>query len=553
MRRFTLLALSIALAGCATAPTAPLPPEWFGTLDPFAEHAIYFVVTDRYANGDPNNDQRTQGGAHPTFELKRTCPDGTVDAIGYMGGDFRGLLDHAGDIKQMGFGAVWITPVIDNPNEAFTGGDPITCDSFLTDRGKAGYHGYWGMNFFREDEHLVSAGLGFKEFASGMRGQGLKVVLDIVANHSSPAFTMPVKQPGFGQVFDQNDRLVADHDNLKPEQLDPRNPLHTFYNRKPDLAQLGDFNGDNPAVRDYLARAYLHWIEQGADAFRIDTIRHQPFSYWRDFSQRIRSQHPGFFMFGEAFDSKPENIAAFTKPENGAISVLDFPLKDAMLKVFENAGSDYAELDQPLYLTDGPYHNPYELATFYDNHDMARMNASDAGFIDAHHWLFTARGIPVIYYGSEIGFMRGRKEHHGNRNYFGPERIAESRSHPIRQALTAIAKVRGETIALQRGLQLNLSIKGDHAVFVRVYAHQGVEQTALVMLNKGSAPATLRADRYLPIGDYREALTDARVASDGAIEASVPANGARVFVVNQVAKDRASTAALVRAMTRKRR
>ena len=77
--------------------------------------------------------------------------------------------------------------------------------------------------------------------------------------------------------------------------------------------------------------------------------------------------------------------------------------------------------------------------TFYDNHDMARMNASPSGFIDANNWLFTARGIPVVYYGSEIAFMAGNKEHEGNRNYFGPENIARAEANPIHAALAKIA------------------------------------------------------------------------------------------------------------------
>ena len=92
--------------------------------------------------------------------------------------------------------------------------------------------------------------------------------------------------------------------------------------------------------------------------------------------------------------------------------------------------SGFEQLAAALYLQGGPYANPYELMTFYDNHDMARLDASDEGFIDAHNWLFTARGIPVVYYGSEIGFMRGRAEHAGNRNYFGQERVDAAAGNP---------------------------------------------------------------------------------------------------------------------------
>ena len=340
-------------------------------------------------------------------------------------------------------------------------------------------------------------------------------MLDIVGNHGSPSYSMPEKQPGFGQVFDDSGVLVADHQNLPPEQLDPAgNPLHRFYNTSRDLAQLGDFNADNPAVVDYLVASYLHWIDQGADAFRIDTIRHQPLAFWKTVSDRIRAARPGFYMFGEAFDHEAKNIAPFTWPENGAISVLDFPLKAALVETFQSPDSDYARIADTLYLDQGPYQNPYELATFYDNHDMARLNASDEGFIDAHNFLFTARGIPVIYMGSEIGFMRGRVEHHGNRNYFGVENIAVAASHPIHAKLARIAQVRAGSPALQRGLQLNLVFKDGMAAFYRVFQHDGVNQTALVLLNKGDAPATFALGADLQHGRWRDALSPAAAVLD---------------------------------------
>src|SRR5690606_12149686 len=125
------------------------------------------------------------------------------------------------------------------------------------------------------------------------------------------------------------------------------------------------------------------------------------------------------------------------------------------------------------------------LATFYDNHDMPRMDASDEGFIDAHNWLFTARGIPVVYYGSEVGFMRGRAEHAGNRSYFGQARIDAAKDSAIHRDLRRIARLRRDTPALQRGLQLNLELAGDTAAFYRVYQRGDFAQTALVLLNKG--------------------------------------------------------------------
>ena len=552
-----VLALSLTLlAACsseapapeAAAPAAPAaaPVDRFiGTTEPFASEAVYFVVTDRFVNGDPSNDHREQGGERGTFDIPLRWEDGRTDNVGYLGGDFKGLLDHAGYIREMGFSALWITPIVDNPDEAFTGGDPITQTSFLTDRGKSGYHGYWAKNFYKVDEHLPSEGLDFRAFTSAMEDAGLKIVLDIVANHGSPGWSMPVDQPEFGRLYDASGNLIADHGNLPPEQLDPaNNPLHAFYNVKPDLAQLSDFNEANPAVMDHLVGAYLQWIEQGAQAFRVDTVRHVKPEFWRVFAERIRAKHPGFFMFGEVFDYEAAKTAMYTHPENGGMSVLDFALKKALLEVFENEGSDFAALAPALFLKDGPYANPYELMTFYDNHDMARMNASDAGFINAHHWLFTARGIPVIYYGSEIGFERGAVEHNGNRNYFGVEGIETARNHPIRQGLIRVAQLRQRLPALQRGLQFNLKLEGDEAAFYRVLQTEDANQTALVLLNKSAEPRAIALGQHLQPGEWKDAESGEaiRLGSEARIE--VPANGLRVLLWEAPLSDTALLEAL---------
>ena len=534
----TVLLAALLLAACSGKPAdppaaaaVPAAAQVHGTLEPFASEAIYFVLTDRFVNGDPSNDQRDQGGAHPTFDLPLPPCDGQAGNIGYLGGDFRGLLDNAAYIHDLGFTAVWLTPIVDNPDQAFTGGDAITCTGFLTDRGKTGYHGYWGVNFHRLDEHLPSAGLDFAGLTAGLRAHGLKTVLDIVGNHGSPAWTMPVAQPQFGQLFDAEGRLVADHQNLPPDKLDPaHNPLHAFYNTKPDLAQLSDLNADNPAVMDYLVDAYLHWIGQGVDALRIDTIRHQPLAFWKTFSDRIRARHPGMYMFGEAFDYEAANIAPFTLPENGGISVLDFPMRQAMEEVFGHARAGFERLAPALYLEDGPYANVYDLATFYDNHDMRRLDADDAGFIDAHNWLFTVRGIPVVYYGSETGFMRGRAEHGGNRAYFGQQRIDAAPDSPIHRDLQRIATLRRQSPALQRGLQLNLELQGERAAFYRVYQHGDTAQTALVLLNKGDAQASMQVSQFLQPGTWRDGFSGQALQVDQVLAAEVPAHGVRVFL-----------------------
>ena len=132
----------------------------YGTAEPFAAEAVYFVLTDRFVNGDPSNDHRDQGGAHRTLRSPAAgAPKGdsrTTSAT--SAATSRASLDNAGYIRGMGFSAVWITPIVDNPDEAFTGGEPVKWGGMFTDRGKTGYHGYWGVNFYKLDEHLPSRG-----------------------------------------------------------------------------------------------------------------------------------------------------------------------------------------------------------------------------------------------------------------------------------------------------------------------------------------------------------------------------------------------------------
>ena len=535
------IACSADQTGGSEVPPRPPEPvqlevEIYGTLEPFASESIYFVLTDRFVNGDPDNDQREQGGEFPTFDIPLPECDGVSGNIGYLGGDFRGLLDHAEYIREMGFTAVWITPIADNPDQAFSGGSKISCDSILTDHGKTGYHGYWAMNFYRTDEHLVSPGLDFPELTAGLAEQGLKVVLDIVGNHGSPGWTMPAAQPGFGQLFDADGVLLADHENLPPEALQPdNNPLHVFFRTEPSLAELASFDADNPQVVDYLIGAYQRWVAQGAAAFRIDTMAYMPKSFWREMAGRVRTDQPGFFMFGEVWSGDPEQIAPYTLADNGGFSALDFPLQGRLREVFENLDSDFALLSDQLHLDHGPYRNAYELVTFYDNHDMARFNGGDAGLINLHNFLFTSRGIPSVYYGSEMGFKAGRAEHQGNRNYFGVAGMNAAREHPVRAALTQVARVREAHIALQRGRQLMLELEGHRAAFYRVFQYDGVSQTALVLLNKGSEPETFEIRRGLQPGLWRDALSGDQldVVEGGALRATVSANGMAVFVQDQ--------------------
>jgi cyclomaltodextrin glucanotransferase len=186
--------------------------------------------------------------------------------------------------------------------------------------------------------------------------------------------------------------------------------------------------------------------------------------------------------------------------------------------------------------------------TFYDNHDMARLNASDAGFIDANNLLFTVRGIPVVYYGSEVGFMRGKAEHAGNRNYWGQEAVDAAHVSPIHENLRRVARIRAQSPALQRGLQVNLEFSGDRAAFYRVYQRNDRSQIALVLLNKGDTPQKFRISRFLQPGFWRSEPSGRQqhVAWGGALQTEVAAHGVQVWLLDAGVTDPALRAELDR-------
>ncbi len=508
------IALLLLLNACAAKNdassllSAPVPTI-IGTDHDFAKEAIYFALTDRFVDGDPSNNHVHQGGeVLHTFNRHLPGPDGASANIGYMGGDFKGVLDNADYIAEMGFTSLWLTPIVDNPDAAFSGDKEVTYGAGYQDGFKTGYHGYWANNFYQVDEHLESEDLDFNTFASTLKqSHNLNFILDIVANHGSPSYTMPEAQAEFGKLYDDAGKLIADHQNLHPELLDPENPLHDFYYAGNGLAKLSELNPNNTDVLDYLVGSYEKWLDQGAYAIRVDTIKEQPHWFWKKIADRLRAHRPDIFMFGESYSFEAEFIAEHTKPENGGFSVLDFPGREAMTKVFENPTSDYSDILSYLHLEDRVYQNPYELVTFIDNHDMSRMNADDNGFINAFNWLFTSRGIPAVYYGSEVNFMTGKAEHFGNRNYFGQARVNAAKSHPIRQSLAKIANVRKAHISLQRGVQVNVAFAGDTAAFYRVYQDQDTQQTALVFLNKSGQEQTIKLESMLNAGEWREALS----------------------------------------------
>ncbi|MDO8806336.1 MAG: alpha-amylase family glycosyl hydrolase [Elusimicrobiota bacterium] len=490
-----------------------LPPAVSGA--DFRDETIYFVMTDRYADGDPSNNN-IYGDEYRPGDLKY-----------YQGGDFRGLMDNLDHIKDMGFTAVWITPPVMQPPGRYVNGSQ-TYDA-------AGYHGYWAWDFSKIDPHLESKGAAYPDLIKALHSKGLKLIQDIVANHGHGGDTHPSvkwhadrgKARGLGREFD----YYADDRNW-------------FNHKGPAIADLLDFNDENPEVLKWFTAIYGKYRDMGVDAFRVDTLVWMKNEFWRDFAAAMHAGKKDFFMFGEAWTRDDfVQLAGYTNlspggPMNSGMSVVDMPLSSMgtwgpMEKVFK--GGDYAQADE-IFKHDADYRDATWLVTYLDNHDKPRFNgvendgtpAAAEQYFDALNFYFTARGIPCVYYGTELRMPGGSDP--DNRRFLGPEGMRKARTDPVYNHLKMLNAIRRSAAPLRKGAQTRLLAAPQQYAFRR--DHGG--ETAAVFLNKAEKPALLKA-AGLPDGSYRELYTGVKLkVKGGALETEVPAHGLRVFVKGKV-------------------
>ncbi|MGL6043401.1 MAG: alpha-amylase family glycosyl hydrolase, partial [Sandaracinobacteroides sp.] len=426
---------------------------------PPTDEVIYFVLPDRFENGDPGNDRggikgdRLKHGFDPTHKGF------------YLGGDLKGLTARLDYIQGLGATAIWLGPIYKN--------NPVQGQPGME---SSGYHGYWITDFTRVDPHFGTEA-DLKALIAAAHGRGLKVYLDIITNHTADVIKYrecpqndcayrsradyPFTRIGGPAGTPINDRFLGDApahqttDNFAmlqdarfaytpylPRGMEAaktpawlNDPI--FYNNRGDSfwkgesAILGDFSGlddlmtANPRVVSGMIEIFGGWIDRyGIDGFRIDTARHVNPEFWQAFVpamlERARAKGiPNFHIFGEVFDPDPGNLARFTRVDMFP-AVLDFGFQSAVTQVVaENKPPlvlAQAFFKDPLY-AGGP-DAPQQLPTFLGNHDMGRFStfvrkanpdASDAEQLArvklGHSMLMLLRGVPTIYSGDEQGFV----------------------------------------------------------------------------------------------------------------------------------------------------
>ncbi|MBU0764307.1 MAG: hypothetical protein KJ607_05685 [Bacteroidetes bacterium] len=365
---------------------------------------IYFIVTDRFY---------AKGKSVSVAGLDRNDPQA------YHGGNFNGIIEKIPYLKNLGITTLWITPVY------------LQIEKRVRNRWP--YHGYWTLDFNKMDPHLYTGKKHepgskkyLKELTDVLHENGIKLMFDVVVNHAG--YNHP------GQTDAQNNPTPIRSDWFNPRGLKCEEDVI-----KGELEGLPDFNLDRIDVIDYHIQSLISWIKEcGIDGIRMDTAKHVEKSFWNYFKTQIHGNFPEVTLVGEVYTYYIEELTNYQKYW-GFDSLFDFPAQGAIYKCFIE-GSGMTELESPfncgtgLLEKDTRYSNHNRLISMVDNHDMPRRFMST--ILDTYNrdyekavltanlsltFLFTARGIPQIYYGTEIG-MEG---------YFDPDNRKDFPWHKI--------------------------------------------------------------------------------------------------------------------------
>ena len=466
---------------------------------PQSDESVYFIMTDRFENGDSSNDY---GGSNQSLPVSGFAPED----IGYWhGGDFKGLTKRLDYIKSMGFTSIWITPPV---VQKYVQGN------------SAAYHGYWGVDFTTVDPHLGTES-DFKEFVAGAHKLGMKVIIDVVTNHTADVIYYENGRPVVG---------AAETNIKKPDWLNQVSNYHNLGNNPSsgNLVLDGDFFGlddlatENPKVISGWIDVWSNWITKfDIDGMRIDTFKHVNPEFWKAFIPKIQAAaiaagKKDFPIFGEAADSDAQSLSTYVA--GGEVpSVLDFDFQK-QVKSFAQFGVS-AEALAELFNRDDLYTtlttNAYGLATFLGNHDMGRIgyflsNAVSVGDSQslleraklANAALFLLRGGPVLYYGDEKGMTGTGGDKKARQDMFSTQVVdwqneVRIGSNPIKSAsafdvknpledqISELQKVIAANPALRNGTQEVRYAK--YGLFVVSRYLNGVEY--LIALNGADTPA----------------------------------------------------------------
>lgn len=500
----------------------PLPAagRWQG-LKP--DDVIYFLMVDRFANGDPGNDEPVKG--------RRTL--NRKDPRAYHGGDLRGVIRSLDAIQQLGATAIWLTPVYQNDDTS--GGS---------------YHGYGATDFYAVEDHFGTMA-DYRELADELHRRGMKLIQDVVPNHCGPAHPWLQAPPTATWL----NGTGAKHRNCSFDVPVGPNPSATSTQRA-DLYEgwfanaLPDLNARDPDYRRYATQNALWWNHMsGQDALRVDTYCYVDRALWPEWQKALNERFPDTTQFGEIWHGDPAVISfwrggkkGWDGVDTGLKSQCDFPLLYAIRAFACKDGA--ADALVKLLERDALYGQAAMNVTFVGNHDMNRILREAGGnerrSLLAHALLFTLRGIPQVYSGDEIG-MDGDGDPDNRRDYpggFGDGKsalVAKNRTKFQRGMWDEIARLirlRREHPALTTGGFKPLLAQGKWLAFARTgeaerlvfVANGGAEAAKITVPASGDLP---EGSSLKPVGEKGAAL---KVRKAG-VQVQLPPFGYRLFAI----------------------
>ena len=391
------------------------------------DQAIYMVMTDRFRNGDPENDLDSVPGR----------------ADWWQGGDLQGVIDELDYIKGLGMTAIWITPVALQM--------------------KGGYHGYWTLDPYKIDPHLGDMAK-LQELVRKAHEKSLKVVLDVVPNHLGAGH--PWLTDGAHDGWFHPDCPINFSDQTSVENC--------------WLAGLPDLNTENPVVRSYLID-WANWLidQTGVDGFRVDAARHLSKDFLRAFVSSIRATHPSFWILGEVYSSGYRYQSGFL--DAGLDAVTDFQTYDSIRIGLDPRGNLGQLATSPSLAADLGAGRDDARAIFIDNHDVGRFVGRDTPdaatatrLEEAIVYLFTMPGTPVLYYGTEVALPGGPDP--DDRRLM----VWTGGNEDVRSLVIRLAHLRQATPSLQRGSFTEILTERSVVVYART-APPG--DSAVVLVN----------------------------------------------------------------------
>ncbi len=474
-------------------PESEIDLEFLYTRDiEFRQETIYFLVVDRFYDGDPENSE----GPNPELYDPEAQDWGK-----YWGGDLQGVIDKLDYLKDMGVTAVWLTPLFEQVEALFIE--------------QAAIHGYWIKDFKRLNPRFIAKGDNpsinqtqetkdtvFDKLVNELHQRNMKLVLDIVCNHSNPDFSGKK-----GELYDDGVKIADfndDKDNWYHHYGEVQNWEDEWQVQNCELSGLATFNENNIAYRNYIKSAIKQWLDRGVDALRVDTVKHMPIWFWQEFNADILAHRPDVFIFGEWIYSDPRNERSVEFVNESGMTILDFGLCVAIREVLGKGAEAGFSLVQDVLDLDYRYYGATELITFIDNHDMPRfqsLNPDPEMLRVAICLIMTTRGIPCIYYGTEQ-YLHDDTEG-GNDPYNRPMMEKWDTDSPIYRDVRLLSGLRRLNPAISMGSQWQKYLTPDVYCYVRRYR----DSVVFVALNRGNPVTLEEVDTELPDGEHTEVLS----------------------------------------------